>query len=132
MKHICKIEKDGDIIIPDEAIEALGLKVGDIMNIEATDGSIILTKRRDNMFTKLDCWVRGMWLNITMFLKSGNGTPVDGCVYTNHEVHRNCVVTVGYCEHCDKIDISWQKEGSVTDADLMKYYGTTDSDKEKL
>ena len=80
------------------------------------------------MLLKLDCWFKTIWRSITSFFKTGNITPIMGCVYTDHEVHRNCIVIVGKCEHCDDIDISWQKEGSITDKRLVEYYNTADSD----
>ena len=80
------------------------------------------------MLLKLDCWFKTIWRSMISFFKTGNITPIMGCVYTDHEVHRNCIVIVGKCEHCDGVDISWQKEGSIADKRLIEYYNTADSD----
>lgn len=83
------------------------------------------------MFLKLDCWFITIWNTVQNFFKSkGDVTPVMGHLYTKHEIHRNCIVQIDYCDHCGHMTMTWYREGSIPDEDLIKMCGTLDSDKE--
>ena len=51
MRLIGKVDSDGNVIIPDEVVEALGLALGDELNIQSEGSAIILSKKKE---TKMD------------------------------------------------------------------------------
>lgn len=61
------------------------------------------------------------------FIKSGDSTKIDGCVYSKHEVYRNKRVIISYCEFCGKQTFSWENEDN-NDSELIKYYGISNSE----
>ena len=83
------------------------------------------------MILKFDCFLKTLWYTFTRFIKTGETIPVMGHVYDRHEVYRNCVVQISYCEHCNSITIAWNREGNISDEDLLKMYGTINSDIDK-
>lgn len=64
-----------------------------------------------NYFRKLGiwlCWWRRFWYSLT------TGLNVDGHFYKDDEVHKNCEVTISYCEICGKMNISWAKNNGLS------------------
>lgn len=57
---------------------------------------------------KVICWLRGLWYSFPF-----DGIPISGHCFVDTEVHENCQVTVGYCETCGEVDISWAKGNSM-------------------
>jgi hypothetical protein len=58
---------------------------------------------------KIICYLKGIWRSLPNIL---NGDyPIDGCDFVETEIHENCRVSIAKCEHCGKINISWEHTG---------------------
>jgi hypothetical protein len=55
---------------------------------------------------RIICWLKGIWRSFPNILQGD--FPIDGCDYVDIEEHKNCTVIVSKCEHCGKINISWE------------------------
>jgi hypothetical protein len=71
------------------------------------------------------CWTETIQNTIQYFFRTGKIIPVMGHLYSINEIHRNCIVSISWCEYCGHMSMAWQPEGSITDQELIKLYGTT-------
>lgn len=59
---------------------------------------------------RLVCWLEGTWHTFTSFLKTGDGTRIEGHLFVEEERHKNVWVYIERCRDCGKQEISWSTE----------------------
>ena len=59
---------------------------------------------------KMICKLSGWFSSFKSFLKTGDKTPIGGCISKAVEVHQNVTVIVSKCKNCGEIHLRWTKD----------------------